>query len=417
MKRWKQAAGFTLVELIVVIAILGILAGVAVPTYSGYVKKANEAADNQLLGALNTAFASSCIENGEGDLKNLSVRPQANIDDDGIVTLNDYYNDGFQRYFANSGVFKHYDILGFDTRLGMFVGSSVDELMKILNESWDGSSFKDKDGIVQDMLSVFDTIGTFFTQGNFTYSSLDVPDVVVKAFGFDKLDITDEEAEAYLKAKYGAAWDSMENKSDLIQNYKANASVMAFVNGAAGCSSEVIMSDLTNFMMAMRTEPTEEQVKAYYAKYKPDGAATEIQDMLDEIAIENMIPYGGALVALEYSGVTNSSGISTLGSMYALAMGYYHSDLGKNSATKPGENELEKYGHFPTVLAAAQEDAFWEYLGFDAETGSFGADSQGAKDIDAYLGFMNYLSTSGVDMTIANAFGGQNDYMSDALSK
>ena len=64
MKFMRKNGGFTLVELIVVIAILAILAGVAVPAYSGYINKANEAADNQLLSAINTAFAAACIENG-----------------------------------------------------------------------------------------------------------------------------------------------------------------------------------------------------------------------------------------------------------------------------------------------------------------------------------------------------------------
>ena len=56
--------GFTLVELIVVIAILAILAGVAVPAYSGYIKKADRAADLTLLGAVNEAFAAACMNEG-----------------------------------------------------------------------------------------------------------------------------------------------------------------------------------------------------------------------------------------------------------------------------------------------------------------------------------------------------------------
>lgn len=44
----KSKGGFTLVELIVVIAVLAILGGVAIPAYSGYVTKANKQADISL---------------------------------------------------------------------------------------------------------------------------------------------------------------------------------------------------------------------------------------------------------------------------------------------------------------------------------------------------------------------------------
>lgn len=59
MKRCGESKGFTLVELVVVIAILGILAAVAVPSYSGYVSKAKEAGDMQILSSVATAVQGS----------------------------------------------------------------------------------------------------------------------------------------------------------------------------------------------------------------------------------------------------------------------------------------------------------------------------------------------------------------------
>ena len=65
MNMFKKNGGFTLVELIVVIAILAILAGVAVPAYSGYIKKANEAADIVTCDAVKTAVFAACTEKGQ----------------------------------------------------------------------------------------------------------------------------------------------------------------------------------------------------------------------------------------------------------------------------------------------------------------------------------------------------------------
>ena len=76
--------GFSLVELIVVIAIMAILVGVAVPVYSSYIEKANAAKDEQLLGEINSAFAVVCA----GNAIDINTVTDATIDiEDGAVKL------------------------------------------------------------------------------------------------------------------------------------------------------------------------------------------------------------------------------------------------------------------------------------------------------------------------------------------
>ena len=134
----KANNGFTLVELIVVIAILGVLGGVAVPVYSGYVEKANKAADDELLAALNKAYTVACVENGEYDMKNLSFTPETDGDIKSEVKMKTF-NDSFQRYFEGGGVFKFYDTLSFVKTEGIFKGNALGELAAALKKAWKDS--------------------------------------------------------------------------------------------------------------------------------------------------------------------------------------------------------------------------------------------------------------------------------------
>lgn len=60
MKKMKNA-GFSLVELIVVIAIMAILVGVAVPVYTGYIEKTQKAKDEQLVDEIKHAMEIAAI--------------------------------------------------------------------------------------------------------------------------------------------------------------------------------------------------------------------------------------------------------------------------------------------------------------------------------------------------------------------
>ena len=107
MNAFKKTGGFTLVELIIVIAILAILSSVAVAGYSSYIKKANNSAVETWLNNISTAATLANAEAGgitsiavtktddatKGELK-VVITAKSTFDTDAT--------DGFAYYFGQS---------------------------------------------------------------------------------------------------------------------------------------------------------------------------------------------------------------------------------------------------------------------------------------------------------------------------
>ena len=204
-KTLRAKAGFTLVELIVVIAILGILAGVGAVGYSGYIKKADEAADQQLLGFVNQAFAAACAENGE-DARGLDETPSLELTGDvgakaiGAVSVHD---EDFQKYLgADRSVFKVITALYFDSANGVFkdVAESIYASLTFNKDDLDAvklSAFYTADGLgVSGLMDKVDFVSTLAASlvdwdtqnGAYQLIGASVPEMMGK-MGFTESDI------------------------------------------------------------------------------------------------------------------------------------------------------------------------------------------------------------------------------------
>ena len=105
--------GFTIVELVIVVAVIAILAAVLIPTFSGIIRKANVSKDNQLIAHLNTALAAdvdgdktmagaiAAAEEFGYDVGKINAKANGNeILWDSVANVFCYLNDGVVEYVS-----------------------------------------------------------------------------------------------------------------------------------------------------------------------------------------------------------------------------------------------------------------------------------------------------------------------------
>ena len=122
----KSEAGFTLMELMIVMAIIGILATLAVPSFVGALKSAREAVLKEDLHVIRAAIDSYTMDKGKA--------PQS---------LDDLIQDGYLRSIPEDPMTKSKDTWVTDTSDTL---SSVDQSEPGINDVHSGSQDTGSDG-------------------------------------------------------------------------------------------------------------------------------------------------------------------------------------------------------------------------------------------------------------------------------
>ena len=376
MKLMKKNGGFTLVELIVVIAILAILAGIAVPAYSGYIKKAEKAGDLQLLGAINEAFAASCVASGGTvanvnsaslTMENKCVTGVATVSGTGIDA--DECKENFLMLFAGNTAtqFKAIESLVFDTNLKAFVDPTT---VTSLTVGYGGGQFTVSSGTISAMKD-----SSFYGEGMTSEKLLNQVDDVAAVAGvigpimnvtntedfaevtLASLGYTDEQLAGMTAAQKGEA---------LTEKAKAMAMANLGITKVDATNQDALAAEvkrLQNNALILYTAQSTSKMEAEDAKALLNGVnSTMIQNAMSG----------------DMSDAEKAKGLNQAALAYGMYYAYVNSDACEDATLKKDEILATDV---TTALDSNQD--FKDYM----------ASEQGTKDMEAYLQALGVVSS------------------------
>lgn len=84
MKKIKNTKGFTLMEMLIVVAIIAILIAIAIPTFTAQLEKAREAAD---IANIRSAYSEAMVKYLNGDATTTATTPAMTQNTEGWASL------------------------------------------------------------------------------------------------------------------------------------------------------------------------------------------------------------------------------------------------------------------------------------------------------------------------------------------